>query len=325
MSGHVFVTGASGRLGLALIRALILIGERPTGLARTQSGAQKVRELGADCLVGDLTDHRVLARGAEGARTIYHLAGGLRGKGAESAEQLNHHGTNALVAAINVHSHLESLVFTSTAAVYGDRSGLWVSEQMPPLPNTDYGRSKLNAERSLLASGLPVKIVRLASVYGPNFPFLMKEEIANGTARMPGEGGNFIPTIHVDDAALGLIHIGQHGQPSEIYHLSDTTPALLRDFYGGVHQHVGGKPVHFWSTWVPSYAQRFVAKTNEKFHSRMNRMPHFTPDKLRLFTNSVRLSTARLGTELKFSWKYPSFQLGLWATFDSMRESNPQG
>ena len=58
-----------------------------------------------------------------------------------------------------------------------------------------------------VAAGIPVRVVRLAAVYGPGFPFMLEDLIRSGRAWLPGEGKNYIPTIHIDDAVEGLIRI----------------------------------------------------------------------------------------------------------------------
>ncbi|MFT5683917.1 MAG: nucleoside-diphosphate-sugar epimerase [Myxococcota bacterium] len=316
MGSRIFVTGANGRVAMPLISALVAEGHQVIGLARTEEKAGMVRALGAECLVGDLASGDVLVKGVNGASRIYHLAGGVRGKGQETPDVINNQGTRSLIDAIGraETSNLESLLFTSTCAIYGDRSNLWVPEDMTPTPNTRYGTSKLAAEEVLLSSGLPVRIVRLAAVYGPNFPFMMIERMQAGKGWLPGEGRNYIPTIHIDDAVAGLQLIDRKGHTGEVYHLADQEPILLKEFYAEVHRLSGGEPIRFWSTWIPSYVQRSVARNNERLQSKLNRCPQFTPDNLKLYTNSVRLKTERLEKELSFTWKHPNAVSGLAAT-----------
>lgn len=316
MGSRIFVTGANGRVGLPFIRALVEGGHQVTGLARSEDKAAAVRALGAECLVGDLSSRDVLIQGVNNAERIYHLAGGVRGKGTETPDIINNQGTTSLIEAITAAKtdQLTSVLFTSTCAVYGDRSNLWVPEDMPPTPNTRYGQSKLDAEQALLGSGLPVKVVRLAAVYGPGFPFMMVDRLQAGKGWLPGEGRNYIPTIHIDDAVAGLMKIDEKGRSGEVYHLADQEPMLLKEFYAEISRLSGGEAMRFWSTWIPSYIQRSAARYNERLQSKINRTPRFTPDNLKLYTNSVRLKVERLEKELSFSWKYPSATSGLEAT-----------
>jgi len=318
-SQQIFVTGANGRVGQRLVTALVAQGARVVGLARSEAKARAVRSLGAQCVVGDLGDREALEKGVQGAGVLFHLAGGLRGAGSVTADQVNHQGTRTLIdvlSGVRAQS-IKSVVFTSSAAVYGDRSGLWVDESMPVLPQTLYGLSKVEAENALLSSELPIRVARLSAVYGEGFPFMMVDQIRKGTAWLPGEGGNHVSTIHIDDAVAGLLRIAEAGKNGETYNLSDRSPLMLRDFYRLVFEHVGGKPLRFWSTWVPSRVQFVMARSNERIMSRMGRAPKVTPDALKLFLASSRLNVDKLLKELDFSWRYPSAVEGLTATLQS--------
>jgi len=311
---RIFVTGASGKVGRPLVTALTEAGHDVVGLSRTESGARSVRDAGAhDCVIGALADEDVLRAGAAGAERIYHLAGGTRGAGRVTPDVINNQGTQHLISALSGRDDIERLVFTSTCAVYGDRVNLWVPEDMPPTPNTRYGKSKVAAEQALQSSALPTVTVRLAAVYGPGFPFMQVERIQAGSCWLPGEGRNYVPTIHVEDAVAGLVLLGDRGDAGSVVHLSDTEPVQLKEFYAAVAEHVGGQPARFWSTWVPSYVQHAAARYNERVQSRLGQRPLFTPDNLKLFTSSVRLRVETLENRLSFTWRHPKATVGVAA------------
>jgi nucleoside-diphosphate-sugar epimerase len=312
---RIFVTGANGRVGLPLVSALSAEGHEVIGLARSEEKASAVRAAGAArCVIGALSDEDVLREGASGASVIYHLAGGTRGSGQVTPDIINNQGTQHLIHALSGRDDIERVIFTSTCAVYGDRVNLWVPEDMPPTPNTRYGRSKVAAEQALLESGLPTVIARLAAVYGPGFPFMMVDRIRAGQCWLPGEGRNYVPTIHVADAIQALLLLRERGSPGAIVHISDPEPLQLKDFYAAVHSQIGGEPAKFWSTWVPSYVQHTVARYNERLQSRLGRRPQFTPDNLKLFTSSVRMRVETLEKHLSFTWRYPNATEGVAAT-----------
>ena len=101
MAGErIFVTGATGRIGLPLVRALVAAGHDVVGLARTEAGASAVAAAGAEPVRGDLASAEALRQGLQGARVVYHLAGGVRGPGADTPDVLNAQGTRHLLDAI---------------------------------------------------------------------------------------------------------------------------------------------------------------------------------------------------------------------------------
>jgi nucleoside-diphosphate-sugar epimerase len=71
---RVFVTGASGHIGSAVVPELIQAGHAVTGLARSDASADAVRAMGADVRRGDLSDPDALREAAAGADAIVHLA-----------------------------------------------------------------------------------------------------------------------------------------------------------------------------------------------------------------------------------------------------------
>ena len=310
----VFVTGASGQIGLRLVAELKRRGFQVTGLCRREAGAEALRALGATAVVGGLADREKVRAGLAGATVVYHLAGGVHGKGSETADVLNRQGTAQLLEALSG-QRLESLVFASSCAVYGDRNGLWVREDYPPSPHTLYGESKVAAEQLLLASGHPVQIARIAAVYGPDFRLLQVEQMRRGRAWLPGEGQNFLPLVHVDDCVAALLLLAEKGKG--IYHIVGRTTPQLKEFYAEVHRHAGGTPLRFWSTWIPSALQFQIAALNLSLMEKLGRKPRFTADNLRLFTAGVRMKTERLEKELGFTWKYGDYKEGLAACFGS--------
>lgn len=314
---RVFVTGSNGRVGLALLKSLVDDGHEVVGLARSEEKARAVRAVGAEGLVGSLSDVDVVASGLDGAELVYHLAGGLRGEhAAETADRVNRQGMADLLEAVDRvgTGSLASLVFTSTCAVYGHRDGLNVAESLPPLPNTRYARSKVAAERLLTEAasrGVPGRIVRLAAVYGPGFPFMLVDSIRRGRAFLPGTGRNTVPTIHVDDAVTGIRLVAEQGRDNEIYNLADPHPVRIGDFYAQVHRLVGGRAPLYWGGRVPTGLDLTLAGLNEALQGQLGRKPAFTRDNIHLFQNDMSMRVKKIERELSMSWRFPEALEGL--------------
>ena len=317
MGERILVTGASGQIGRHLVRALVAEGHEVTGLTRSDVGASWIQEDGAKAIRGNLLDPEAVARATAGAERIFHLAGGVRGHGKNTPEVINVQTTAVLLNALRDASELKSLVLASSSAVYGDRAWLWVEEDFKPSPNTLYGAAKLKAEELVLEAceaGTPGIIARIGAVYDRTFNFSQVERMQQGKAWLPGEGLNTVPVIHVEDCVRALLHLAHAGETGEIYHVADRSSPNLGEFYNAIHKYTGGSPVVFWSTWIPSYVQTYGARLNEWCQTRAGTRPRFTPDNLKLYTNSLRLKTDKLAA-LGFDWNYPEYQAGIAAAF----------
>ena len=71
---RVFVTGATGWIGSAVVKDLLSSGHKVTGLTTTTDGAHKLQALGATSRVGRLQDHALLREGAAESGGVIHLA-----------------------------------------------------------------------------------------------------------------------------------------------------------------------------------------------------------------------------------------------------------
>jgi len=258
--------------------------------------------------------------GLAGAGIVYHLAGGMRGSGVQTPDRINRLGSLSLIDRLEHAPHVRAVVFTSSCAVYGDPAGSTVDDGAPARPHTRYGASKVAAEEAFARAhtqGLPVRIARLAAVYGAGFPFLLEDWIRAGRAWLPGDGTNTIPTIHVEDAVEALIRLGTRPARHLHYNVADNDAVTSRQFYESVAHATGGVAPRYWSSWVPHRASIAAARLNERIQSKVAMRPRFTPDAIRLMTASVTMSTARIADDLDMSWRHPTVQSGLGAIFDN--------
>ena len=107
-----------------------------------------------------------------GVDAVVHCAAFFRGATPEQAHAVNDVGTQHLATAARAAS-VKRFVFTSTGLVYGPNGGRPAREDDPCAPMDGYPKSKLAAERFLLAmEGLDVRVLRLPFVYGDGDPHI---------------------------------------------------------------------------------------------------------------------------------------------------------
>ena len=224
---RVFVTGATGLIGFAVVRELISAGHQVTGLARSDASARKLNDAGAGVLRGDIEDLEVLRQGASAAdgaihTAFYHqithmrLATRLRVMLGGSPSNIV---TRFLTAAFNADRRaIETLgnalkgADRPLVATFGTLSltpGILAIEDNPYDPRSvGAGRGATEDTMHVLASkGVRTSIIRLPPiVHGEDdrnglVPMLIKIARRKNESAYVGEGMNRWPSVHKLDAA----------------------------------------------------------------------------------------------------------------------------
>ena len=221
---RVAVTGGTGFVGSHTVGRLLAHGHLPRLLVRDAAKARRVlRGVGADLgdvevVVGDMTDPGAASELLEAADAVIHAAAaiGVTGPRADILTQ-NVDGARAVLGSA-ARLGLDPIIHVSTVAVFvpPDRPVLTPDARLAA-PRTDYGRSKLAAERyarELQAAGSPVTIVYPGGVLGPGQPTLdaMMEGLAGalGSVWPMPRGG--VAMIHVEDLAEALARMVVPGE-----------------------------------------------------------------------------------------------------------------
>jgi len=168
----ILITGATGKVGSRLAMRLMQRGHAVRALVRDPARADSLRGAGIALAQGDLQEPGTLAAAVCGVDAVVHCAAFFRGASDEQAHAVNDVGTRRLAGAAR-DAGVARFVFTSTSLCYAPTGGRQAVEGDACAPVDAYPRSKLAAERVLLAmDGLDVRILRLPFVYGDGDPHI---------------------------------------------------------------------------------------------------------------------------------------------------------
>ena len=200
---RVFVTGATGFIGLAIINDLLSCGHEVLGLARSDKSAAALIKAGAKVHRGDLENTESLRQGATQCDGVIHT--GFIHDFTRFAEvcEVDRLAIEALGAAL-VGSDRPLIVTAGVALLAPGRFA--TEDDAPPEVSPSYPRSSEKAAAAVKAMGVNVSVVRLApSVHGDGdygfVPMLIKLAREKGISAYIGDGENRWTAVHRFDAA----------------------------------------------------------------------------------------------------------------------------
>lgn len=228
---NILLTGATGKVGSRLAGRLARDGHAVRALVRDRARAAGLPGHGIELVDGDLTDPRTLHAAMQGIDAVVHCAAFFRGATPEQAHAVNDLGTRHLAQAAR-EAGVARFVFTSTGLVYGANGGALAREDDACAPVDAYPRSKLEAERMLLAmDALDVRILRLPFVYGDGDPHI--EEVVPLMQAFPPAQRMSI-AHHVDVAQAVMLLLAEASPAHRIYNLTDDEAPVLATLFASV-------------------------------------------------------------------------------------------
>lgn len=235
---RVFVTGASGFIGSAVVSELIAAGHEVLGLARSDSSAQAVAASGAQVHRGDIEDLESLRAGAASADGVIHLAFNHDFNDYAGAAQTDRRAIDAIGEALAGSGR----PFVVTSGLAGFALGRTMTED--DAAPADAPRFSEHAALAFTSRGVRVSVLRLPpSVHGEGdhgfVPRLIDIAREKGVAGFPGDGSNRWPAVHRFDAAR-LFRLALESAPAGArLHAVGDGGVPVRDIAGAIGRHLG--------------------------------------------------------------------------------------
>ena len=250
---RVFVTGATGFIGSAVVRELIGAGHQVLGLARSDAGAAALAATGCEVLRGDLEYLDSLRRGAANSDAVIHTA--FRhdwSKFAESCE-LDKRAIEAIGAVL----HGSSRPFLVSSGV-GVAEGRAATEDDPPLSSPSLPRVSEATAVALMERGVNASVMRLPQVHDTVKQGLVTPLIAiaraKGVSAYIGDGANRWPAAHVTDVAQLYRLALEKGTAGARYHAVAEEGVALKDIATAIGH---GLNVPVTSIWQEQAQEHF--------------------------------------------------------------------
>ena len=229
---RVFLTGATGFIGSAIVHELIGAGHEVLGLARSDAGAAMLAALGAEALRGDLEDLESLRHGAATAEAVIHTAFNHDFSKYVANCEADRHVIEALGAVLAGSDR--PLIVTSGTAMANTASGDLATEDALPLSSKIVPRAASEeAAAAVAARGGRVVVLRLPQVHDTTRHGLISYTIQiareKGVAAYIGEGLNRWPAAHrLDTAQLYRLAL-EKGDAGARYHAVAEEGVTMRE------------------------------------------------------------------------------------------------
>jgi nucleoside-diphosphate-sugar epimerase len=278
---RIFVTGAPGFIGSALVPELIEAGHQVLGLARSEAGAEKLRSAGAEVLHGNIEDLDSLRRGAADSDGVIHLAFN------HDFSQFQKNVDNDREAIVAIGEVLlgsnRPFVVTSGTAIAANVDGKPSTEDSPTASWNPRVASEV-ATKELTARGVNTSVVRLPQVHDTRkqglVPYLLAVAREKGVSAYIADGSNRWPAAHVSDVARLYRLAFEKAEPGAIYHAVDEEGVSMKAI---VEAHARGLKVpvisikpekaqaHFG--WLARFAEHDMPSSSAVTQEKLNWKP----------------------------------------------------
>jgi len=302
---RVMIIGATGAVGIPLVRQLHDAGHEVIGTSRSQERAKHLATLGAHPIVLDALDapavHTAIAAARPGA--VIYQATGLAGvrilrsldRPFAATNRLRTDGLDNVLAAAR-QAGVQRIVAQSFAPYRYAREGGWVKTEDDPLDPAPPASAHLTfAAMSHLdqavteAGGIAL---RYGAFYGPGDEGLTRA-VRKRQTPLVGDGRGVMSFVHLDDAAAATVLALDYAGPA-VFNIVDDEPAPMGDWLPVLAQAVGAKPPRH----VPIWIARLIAGPG-----------------LTMLTEARGSSNAKARRQLNWQPRYPSWRQGFAAAY----------
>lgn len=286
----ILITGASGFIGSFIVEEALKQGFETWAAVRKSSSKEYLQDERIHFIELNLSSKAQLIEQLRPHQFDYvvHAAGVTKCLNKADFRHINTEGTRNLVdALLDLQMPLKRFVFLSSLSVFGA-----IKEQLPydeireddtPKPNTEYGRSKLEAEKYIdsIGSRLPYTILRPTGVYGPREKdyFMMAKSIKQHIDFAVGYQRQDITFVYVTDVVQAVFLALEKGETGRKYFLSDGQVYQSTTFSDLIHEELGRpwwlritapvwvlRIVTFFGEYIGHMTGKVTALNNDKYN-----------------------------------------------------------
>ena len=271
---RVFVTGATGFIGSAVVKDLIAAGHQVIGLCRSDGKAPALAAAGAEVYPGSIDDPDSLKDGAARSDGVIHLAFNHDFSKFAANCETDRRVIKAL--GLVLAGSDRPLIVTSGTAIAKVAPGEPATEDAPTITSNDFPRAASEeATADVAADGVNTSVVRLPQVHDPERQGLISPWIAiareKGVFAYIGEGRNRWPAAHISDVARLYRLAIEKSEPGAIYNAVAEEGVPARDIAETIARRlklpvksIAPEEAGAFFGWLAMFAGRDMPASSEK-------------------------------------------------------------
>jgi nucleoside-diphosphate-sugar epimerase len=242
---HVFLTGATGYIGSAVLDSMIKGGHQVTAMARDPEKAERLRAKGAATITGELGLPKTYLNAVKAADAVVHTAMESSPRGVEKERAALETMLGAQAQASQADGKQRVFVYTSGIWVLG-RSVKAAEEDSPldPPPHVEWRPAHEEMVLSAFSGSLRTVVVRPGIVYGGGRGIVsdLIKDALNGLIRVVGPGKNRWPCIYDHDLGELYVKIIESPSAAGVIHATDESDERVIDIAEAIAAQVPQKP-----------------------------------------------------------------------------------
>lgn len=235
---RIFLTGATGYVGSAVMDALLRSGHEVTALVRDPEKAEQVSGRGVHPIIGELSKPASYSAAAESADSIVHTAL----EHSKGAQKVDRQAVETLLeaagrrAAAGLHA---CVVYTSGTWVLGAAHDATEDTPVNPVPHVAWLPEHEQVVLASARDGVRPVVIRPGVVYGGARGIVgdLLKDAANGLVRVIGDGRNHWACIYDRDLAELYVRVSTFDDAAGIFHANDEADESVDDIVAAISQH----------------------------------------------------------------------------------------
>ena len=303
----ILITGIGGFIGLRAAELALTKGMKVRGLQHSEAKAQIAQRLGAEVVLGSVTDSVAADKACQGVDIVLHTAALAKENGSlEDFRQVNVGGT-VNMARTAKQAGVKTFVHLSSVMVYGFNYPGLMTEDMPLNgENNPYCQSKIESEQALLPLNAPpdlgIIILRPGDVYGPgSMPWIVRPLLLmqKRLFTLANNGRGVMNHVYIDNLIEAIFLAIEKEAYGEIFNITDGQQTSWKEYFLRLAE-IGGVSQPFS---LPANVLKFLIQVRCLGQKILGQQPDILPEAIDFITRphaySIQKACSQLGYKPK--------------------------